>query len=125
MKIAVSTDSGMVSAHFGRCPEFTIAEIYNGKVKSKSTVPNPGHRTGFLPSFLSEKGVKCVIAGGAGMKAQQFFAQYGIDLITGVQGNVDDVIHKFAVGKLAGGPSFCKPGKGKGYGIEKEDHKQR
>ena len=32
MKIAISTDAGFVSAHFGRCPSFTIAEIEEGKV---------------------------------------------------------------------------------------------
>ena len=26
MKVAISTDNGYVSAHFGRCPEFTILE---------------------------------------------------------------------------------------------------
>ena len=27
MKVAVSTDNGNVSPHFGRCPEFTLVEI--------------------------------------------------------------------------------------------------
>jgi len=31
MKIAISTDSGFVSEHFGRCPSFTIVEITDGK----------------------------------------------------------------------------------------------
>jgi len=31
MKIAISTDAGFVSAHFGRCPSFTIAEIEEEK----------------------------------------------------------------------------------------------
>ena len=32
MKIAISTDGDFVSAHFGRCPEYTILDIENGKV---------------------------------------------------------------------------------------------
>jgi len=121
MKIAISTDSGMVSPHFGRCPEFTIAEIRDGRVVHKEIISNPGHMTGYLPKFMSEHGVSCVIAGGAGMRAQQFFAQFGIELITGIQGYVDDVIEQFAKGKLEGGPSMCHPGGGKGYGIDKVD----
>ena len=121
MKVAVSTDSGMVSEHFGRCPQFTIAEIKDGKVLSKEVIENPGHRTGFLPKFLNEKGVSCVIAGGAGFRAQQFFGKFGIELVLGASGPVKKVLEEFAQGKLEAGESSCSPGKGKGYGIAKED----
>ena len=121
MKIAISTDSRMVSPHFGRCPEFTIVEIKDNKVIKKEVIDNPGHMTGFLPRFLNKQGVNCVIAGGAGFRAQQFFDEFGIELITGVQGKVDDVIDAFVKSKLKQGESFCKPGKGKGYGVAKED----
>ena len=120
-KIAISTDSGFVSEHFGRCPEFTIVEIEDNKVIKKETIENPGHRTGFLPKFFSEQGVDCVIAGGAGFRAQQFFNEFRIELITGVQGKIDDVIEQILKGTLKGGESLCKPGSGKGYGVEKED----
>ena len=121
MKIAISTDSGMVSEHFGRCPQFTIVEIRENKVIKKEIINNPGHKVGFLPKFLSEQGVEYVIAGGAGFRAQQFFNEFGIKLITGVQGKIDDIIKSFINKELKDGESFCKPGKGKGYGIEKED----
>ena len=121
IKIAISTDSGMVSPHFGRCPEFTIVEITDGKVIKKEVIDNPGHKTGFLPNFFNEQGINYVIAGGAGFRAQQFFDELGIKLITGVQGKIDDVINDFVNGKLEQGESLCRPGEGKGYGIEKED----
>ncbi|MBW2995442.1 NifB/NifX family molybdenum-iron cluster-binding protein [Candidatus Woesearchaeota archaeon] len=121
MKIAVSTDSGMVSPHFGRCPEFTIAEIEDGKVTKKEVIENPGHSTGLIPNFLSDKRVEVVIAGGAGFKAKQFFDELGIKLIIGIEGKVDDVIDSFAKGELEEGESFCSPGKGKDYGVAKED----
>ncbi|MBD3310599.1 dinitrogenase iron-molybdenum cofactor [Candidatus Woesearchaeota archaeon] len=121
MRLAISTDNDMVSEHFGRCPEFTIVDIDEGKVQKKEVIDNPGHSTGFIPKFLKEKDVGCVIAGGAGFRAQQLFDQLGIRLITGVQGKVDDVIEEFAAGELKKGESLCKPGKGRGYGLEKED----
>jgi len=121
MKIAISTDSEKVSEHFGRCPEFIIVEIENNKVKNRKIILNPGHMTGFLPKFFKEKGVKCVIAGGAGSRAQELFEQFGIKLITGIQGDVNNVIRDFIKGKIKQGKDFCNPGKGKGYGIKKED----
>ena len=62
-----------------------------------------------------------VIAGGAGFRAQELFEQFGIKLITGIQGDVNNVIRDFIKGKIKQGKDFCSPGKGKGYGIKKED----
>jgi len=121
MKVAVSTDSGNVAEHFGRCPQFTIAEIENGKIESKEVIENPGHATGFLPKFFKEQGVEIVIAGGAGSRAQQLFEEYGIKLVVGVSGSVEEALQKFAAGSLESGKSGCSPGAGKGYGIAKED----
>jgi len=122
-KIAISTDNDEVSPHFGRCPEFTIVEIEDNKIKNKKTIENPGHATGFLPKFFKEKEVDCVIAGGAGFRAKQLFDQFDIELITGIQGKIDEVIQKFIKDKLESGEDLCSPGKGKGYGIKKEDSK--
>lgn len=85
MRIAISTDNGFVSAHFGRCPSYTIADIEEGKLLSSKEIANPGHSPGFLPRFLSEKGVGAIIAGGMGPRAT-FFAENNIQVITGVQG---------------------------------------
>ena len=121
MKIAISTDFGRVSEHFGRCPDFTIVEIEKNKVIGKQVIKNPGHMTGFLPKFLKKQGVDYVLAGGAGFRAKQFFEEFGIKLITGIQGKIDEVIERFVQGKIEQGEDFCSPGKGKGYGIKKED----
>jgi len=121
MKIAISTDGGRVSEHFGRCPDFTVVEIDSGKVSSKETVPNPGHHPGFLPQFFHEKGIEAIVAGGMGMRARELFGSKGIQVVLGVSGNVDDVIGKLAAGELEGGDSLCRPGAGKGYGVEKTE----
>ncbi len=121
MKIAISTDNGMVSAHFGRCPEFTIVEIESGKLKNKEVILNPGHHPGFLPDFLHQMEVSAIIAGGMGPRAQGLFAEKGIDTIVGVTGSVDEVIKKVLSGTLEGGESLCRPGSGRGYGIPKTE----
>ena len=119
MRIAISTDGEFVSAHFGRCPSFTIIDIEDGKILKKDVVDNPGHQPGFIPQFLHKKGVNCIVAGGMGIRATGFFNDLGIQAIVGVSGNIDEVIEKLLKGTLEGGESLCKPGAGKGYGIEK------
>ncbi len=121
MKIAISTDNGFVSEHFGRCPAFTIAEIEGGKVLKIEEINNPGHQPGFLPAFLAERGVKYIICGGMGNRAQSLFAEIGITPIIGISGKISEVIDEFIQGRLEGGESSCKPGAGKGYGIEKAE----
>ncbi|MFW6134184.1 MAG: NifB/NifX family molybdenum-iron cluster-binding protein [Elusimicrobiota bacterium] len=120
MKIAISTHGSNVSEHFGRCPEFTIIDLQDGKVTTRETIENPGHRPGFLPDYLKNQGVDCIIAGGMGMKAKMLFEKSGIDTILGITGNIDKVIEKITKGELEGGESLCEPGRGKGYGIPKE-----
>jgi len=124
MKVAVSTDQGQVSAHFGRCPIFTIAEVEDGEVKNTTELPNPGHAPGAIPEFLNQQGIKAIIAGGMGQRALMFFDQFGITPVVGVTGTVDDVLASLANGTLKGGESLCSPGGGKGYGLDKQacDH---
>lgn len=121
MKIAISTDENYVSAHFGRCPTFTFLVIEDGKLKMRETINNPGHQPGYIPQFLHEKGVECIVAGGMGMRATGFFNDFGIKTIVGVIGSLDDVIDKIIKGTLKGGESLCKPGSGKGYGLDKTE----
>jgi predicted Fe-Mo cluster-binding NifX family protein len=121
LRVAISTDGDFVSAHFGRCPSFTILEIDNGKVIGKQTIANPGHHPGFLPEFLHKKGVAYIIAGGMGHRAEGLFAQTGIQTIMGISGSIDEVIDKIIKGTLEGGESLCRPGSGRGYGIEKTE----
>ena len=121
MKVAISTEGNSVSMHFGRCPEFTVVDIKDGKMTKKEVINNPGHHPGFLPQFFHERGIECIIAGGMGMKAQELFNQYQIEQIVGVSGKIDDIINQLINGTLAGGESFCKPGAGKGYGLDKTE----
>lgn len=121
MRIAISTDGEFVSAHFGRCPSFTLVDISDGKMVRKEVLANPGHEPGFIPQFLHEKGAQCIVCGGMGARATVFFDDLGIDVVLGVDGRVTDAIRKLEEGSLKGGASLCKPGDGKGYGIEKTE----
>ncbi len=121
MRVAISTDGDRVSPHFGRCPLFTIVDINDGKIAKKEVIDNPGHHPGLIPRFLHQKGVECIVAGGMGMRATEFFRSFGMQTIVGIAGGVDGVIDRLIKGTLKGGESLCKPGAGKGYGIEKTE----
>ena len=101
-KIAVTTDDGQVAQHFGRCPSYTIAEVEGDQVVSQEVIPNPGHQPGYLPRYLSERGVQVVIAGGMGPKAITMFNNFHIEVATGVCGRVENVLTAYLDGKVQG-----------------------
>lgn len=107
MRVAVSTDGDKVAPHFGRCEAYTLAEIEGGKVIRSEMIANPGHEPGFLPGYLAERGIDCIIAGGMGPRAQQLFAEHGIQTIVGVSGPVADALAALARGDLKSGESTC------------------
>ncbi len=119
LKIAICTEMGKVSQHFGRAPDFTFVSIENNKLVEKKVLPNPGHEVGSIPKFIKDHSAKCMIVGGIGHRAIDFFNQYGIEVIQGIVGSVDDVIAKVLDGTLEGGENICTPGGGEGYGVAK------
>ena len=121
MRVAIATDGGMVSPHFGRCQTYTMVDVVDGSITEKKVVNNPGHVPGAIPEFLHNQGVDQIVCGGMGARAVGFFEHFGIDMKTGVAGEVENVIDQIAKGTLVGGKSACDPGAGKGYGIEKEE----
>ncbi|MDN5348287.1 MAG: hypothetical protein PWP65_1851 [Clostridia bacterium] len=110
MKIAIATEGNRVSQHFGHCPEYTIFTVNDGSIVSKTIIPNPGHQPGFLPGYLSNLGVSCIIAGGMGPRAQELFAAQGIKTVLGVSGEIEAVMQAYLSGKLQGGESTCDHG---------------
>ncbi len=126
MRFAISTDGDSVSPHFGRCPFFTIVDIESNRIIKQEVVENPGHHPGYLPEFLHQKNVICIICGGMGQRAAGLFRERGIRVIAGISGKISETIEKLLEGELQSGESLCKPGAGKNYGIEKTecDHKK-
>ena len=119
MRIAIATDGEYVAAHFGRCPAFTLIDIDGNANTAREVIDNPGHQPGFIPRFLYDRGVRCIIAGGMGPRAVDLFRELNMEAIVGVEGKVTTTIDKITKGTLAGGESLCQPGAGKGYGVEK------
>jgi predicted Fe-Mo cluster-binding NifX family protein len=107
MRIAVATDGDMVAAHFGRCEAYTIVDIEQGEVRNQKVIANPGHEPGFLPGFLAEREVNCIVAGGMGPRAHGLFAERNIQTIVGVARSIAETVEALAKGELVGGESTC------------------
>lgn len=110
MKIAVPTAEGKLCMHFGHCEKFVIATVdeQTKTIIGKEDVVPPPHEPGVLPKWLHEKGVNAIIAGGMGMKAQEFFQQFGIQVVVGAPADhSQNVILSWLKGELITGGNIC------------------
>lgn len=107
MRIAVASEGKTVTEHFGHCENFNIYDVENNQIIKSESVPNPGHRPGFLPNFLSDLGVNVIISGGMGAGAIEIFNEKGIEVITGAQGDAGALAGKYLKGELQSTGSVC------------------
>lgn len=107
MKIAVASMGNMVAGHFGHCENFNIYESVNGGVISEQSIPNPGHRPGFLPNFLGDMGVDVIISGGMGGGAVEIFNDRNIEVIVGAQGEARAAVESYLRSELKTTGTIC------------------
>lgn len=106
MKIAVTTENGLVFQHFGHSKEFTIYEIENELVKSKESISTDGSGHGALADFLNIHSVDIVICGGIGAGAKSALREKRIEIVPGVEGKADDMVVRYLSGEKIGNPDF-------------------
>lgn len=107
MVIAVAVENGKVCPHFGHSPSFSFYEIENGRVVSEKNIQSPGHGHGILPEFIASNGAKVVIAGGMGQGAVNACSSFGMEIITGIEGDADEAAERYAKGELVSSSSVC------------------
>ncbi len=107
IKIAVASEGKMVTEHFGHCENFNIFDAENGKIIKSISVPNPGHKPGFLPNFLNDMGVNVIISGDMGSGAVEIFNEKGIEVITGASGDAEAAANNYLSGSLKSTGSVC------------------
>ena len=100
MKIAVASEKNTVTEHFGHCENFNIFDIADGKIIKEESLPNPGHKPGFLPNYLNDLGVNVIISGGMGQGAIEIFESKSIEVFTGASGEAREAVENFLAGKL-------------------------
>lgn len=110
MKIAVPLAEGKLTAHFGHCASFAIVEIDDRTkiIIKREDISAPPHQPGLLPPWLAERGANMIIAGGMGQRAQQLFAQQGIQVVVGAPVETPEkLIRDFFAGSLQVGENLC------------------
>lgn len=107
MRVAVACDGELVSPHFGRCERFLMADVQGTEVTVVEWMTCPGHEPGLLPRLMQERGVECVLAGGAGPRAVAMLEEAGIQFVPGVSGPPAEALVALAQGRLQPGESAC------------------
>lgn len=106
MKIAVSsagqTLDDSVDARFGRCAYFLVIDP---DTLESEAIQNPnidlGHGAGIQSAqLLANKGVTVVLTGNCGPNAFQTFGAAGIQVITGVAGQVREAVEMYKSGAM-------------------------
>ncbi len=108
IKFAVPTFNDQLTAHFGHCEKFAIIETQNGNIINEDFVSPPVHQPGVYPEFLASMGVKIIIAGGMGQKAQNLFTQNNIEVYVGVDAETPKkLVEQYLNNKLQTGQNLC------------------
>ncbi len=106
-KIAVSCAGNEIWAHFGHCENFGIFDVENGEIVGENSIPNPGHKPGFLPNFLADMGVEVIISGGMGGGAVDIFSERGVEVVVGASGNAKTAVQSYLKGELKSTGETC------------------
>jgi predicted Fe-Mo cluster-binding NifX family protein len=105
---AIPVAGGKLCAHFGHCEQFAIIDTEKGKIIQTTFHTPPPHEPGILPQWLSKLGAKVIIAGGMGSRAQSFFSQYGINVITGApMSTPEHLVNQYLSDNLVTGKNVC------------------
>lgn len=107
MKIAVAAMGKEVAVHFGHCENFILFDCADGKIVSEENIQNPGHKPGFLPNFLGDKGAEVIISGGMGGGAVDIFNERNVEVVVGAQGDAKLCVEAWLRGELKSTGSVC------------------
>ena len=113
IKIAVPLAGGSFCSHFGGAEHFAIytAEEATRSITEKTVVEPPPHERGAFPTWLQGLGVRVVLAGGMGPRAQMMLAQHGVNTILGLEGaNPEELAQEYLRGRLVSTGSSCEGG---------------
>ncbi len=108
MKIAIATEKGKISKHFGRSEKFTIVDFTGKKPVIEAMINCQDHKPFKISDFIIDKKVDIVICDGIGIKAIKYLKDNDIEVITGCKGSVKDVISKLENGIIKSKKSLCK-----------------
>ena len=110
MRIAIPLAEGKLAAHFGHCQVFALVDVdaASGTIGKTETAEPPAHAPGVLPKWLADQGAEIIIAGGMGRRAQDLFAEHGIQTIVGAPAEApENLVAAYVAGTLQTGDNLC------------------
>jgi ATP-binding protein involved in chromosome partitioning len=110
MRIAIPLAEGKLSIHFGHCEQFALVDVdpETKEIRKRENVKAPPHEPGLLPSWLAERGVQVIIAGGMGQRARGLFADRGISVVIGARAETPErLVADYLAGTLQTGENVC------------------
>jgi predicted Fe-Mo cluster-binding NifX family protein len=110
MRIAIPLANGRLSMHFGHCECFALIDVDTDckKIIKRDDVDAPPHQPGLLPPWLASHGATTIIAGGMGQRAQDLFAQQGIQVVVGAPAETPErLVGDYIAGTLQTGDNVC------------------
>ncbi len=119
MRIAIATDQDFVSACFGCCSACTIIDIEAGRIQGTLVVPNPGWQHSYWADLLQRNSVTALVVGHIGENATAVLKWRGVQVISGVEGQIDEVINRYLAGVLLPAPDTCGIRKGENCRLSK------
>lgn len=111
MKIALPTRNNFIDDHFGHCEYFTVMTFNEDgtEIIKKETIESPegcGCKSN-IAQILAEMGVSVMLAGNMGQGAVNVLNQWGIEVLRGCAGNVDEVSALWANGRVTDSGEAC------------------
>ena len=122
MKIAVTCENGTVFQHFGHTPEFAVYDCENGQIVSFRIVSSGDSGHGALAGLLDGEHIDVLICGGIGGGAINALSQYGIQVVGGAEGSVEDAVRAYLAGNLVPREGFMCAHHDHGEGHACGDH---
>jgi predicted Fe-Mo cluster-binding NifX family protein len=110
MRYVVPLSGSMVAPHFGHCEQFMLIDVDEEKreITKKEFISSPGHKCGFLPQWLTQKGVSVIIARGMGSRPQNLFQESNIKVVIGaLENDPENAVLNYLNGKLTTGDNLC------------------
>ena len=114
MKVALTAWEDRISPVFDSARTLLIAEIENAEIVSRryATI-NPAFEMG-LETLLKDLGVEVLICGAIARTPSRIIEGSGVELISFVGGDIEDVLRSYASGRSIV-PAFSMPGCGRNF----------
>lgn len=94
-----------LSTHFGRCPFYILVDVSKERIMGFQLIENPyfqRHQPGVIPNFIDSQKADVMIAGEMGPRAIGLFKQLGIEVVSGVEGKIREVLGAYLQGEIRG-----------------------